>query len=83
MKASKTAMWAIQRREFPDSVRIEPYEALMWCEAAETAADKMMRYRQLATVVQYPNGIFYYIAATSYRGYRFGIRPEEYISLSA
>lgn len=83
MKASKAALWATQRREFPDSVRIEPYEAIMWCESAETAADKMMRYRQLANVVQYPNGIFYYIAATPYRGYRFGPRPEEYISLSA
>jgi hypothetical protein len=80
MKASKTALWATQRREFPDSVRIEPYEALMWCEAAETAANKMMRYRQIASTVQYPNGIFYYIAATHYRGYRFGVNPEDYIS---
>jgi intein-encoded DNA endonuclease-like protein len=82
MKASKTALWATQRQEFPDSVRIEPYEALMWCEAAETQINKIKRYRQIASTVQYPNGIFYYIAATHYRGYRFGVRPEEYISFA-
>lgn len=83
MKASKLALWAVQRREFPDSVRIEPHEAIMWCEEAKNSDERLRRYMSLATAVQYPNGIFYYIAATTYRGYRFGVRPEEYISLSA
>lgn len=80
MKASKSALWVSQRREFPDSVRIEPYEAIMWCEEAKSTDERLQRYMSVAAALQYPNGIFYYIAATTYRGYRFGLRPEEYLS---
>ena len=80
MKASKAVLWAVQRREFPDSVRIEPHEALMWCDDAETTHDRMRRYMSVAETVNYPGGIFYYIAATAYRGYRFGPEPEQYLS---
>ena len=80
--ASKTQLWRVQRREFPDSVRIEPLEALLWCDKAENGHLEFVRYRQLAELVLYPNGIFYYIAGTSYRGYRYGPRPEDYVSLT-
>lgn len=80
MKASKSALWAVQRKQFPDSVRIEPHEALMWCESAKTADERTQRYMRIAMTCQYPNGIFYYVAATTYRGYRFGLHPEDYLS---
>jgi hypothetical protein len=80
MKATKSALWAVQRQEFPDSVRIEPHEALMWCEEVKTTDERLRRYMSVACALQYPNGFFYYIAATTYRGYRFGLRPEDYLS---
>ena len=79
--ASKAQLWRIQRQEFPDSVRIDALEALMWCDKAESGQEEFIRYRQIANAVLYPNVVFYYIAGTAYRGYRFGTEPSDYVAL--
>jgi hypothetical protein len=80
--ASKAQLWRIQRQEFPNSVRIDALEALMWCKKAESGNQEFIRYREIANALLYPNVVFYYIAGTMWRGYRFGTKPSDYVSLA-
>lgn len=68
-----------QRVEWPNSVRLMPWQVVEWAHEATTSEARLMRFMQIATTTQYPR-VMFYLTANGNIGARFGLRPEEYIS---
>ena len=77
---SKTKLWAAQTREYPDSVRLTPAQVLEWASSG-TYDEQHRKTRSISMAIQYPNVVWYEIPGTTYRGFRYGERGEQYASI--
>ena len=71
-------LWDAQLREFPDSVRVTPGEVVMWAQA------NLARATSVLVTIDHPPGIYYRITHEhgEWRGYRYGVKGEEYVSFA-
>jgi hypothetical protein len=74
-------LWAVQLAEYPESVRLSPYQLLMWAQSATTDRAKMRRLASIASTTQHRRVLFYLTNPESgYIGARFGLDGCEYHS---
>jgi hypothetical protein len=80
-KDMQDALWESQIREYPGSVQMSINEVFAWCDEASNTPTKLHRYMQITMALQCPVVVFYRIEGTKYRGFRFGVKGSEYMSL--
>lgn len=74
-------LWAVQVQEFPESVRLSPYQLLIWAHSASTWDIKIRRLSSIAGTVQHRRVLFYLTNPEGgYIGARFGLDGCEYRS---
>ena len=74
-------LWAVQVQEFPESVRLSPYQLLTWANSASTWDTKIRRFSSIAGTVQHRRVLFYLTNPEGgYIGARFGLDGCEYRS---
>ena len=74
-------LWATQKCEWPNSVRLMPYTLLHWAHSAPDADQRYQRMSTIAITTQWPRVLFYITDPEGgHIGARYGIAPEQYIS---
>lgn len=74
-------LWTVQLAEFPESVRLSPYQLLMWAHNATTLDVKVRRLASIAGTTQHRRVLFYLTNPEGgYIGARFGLDGCEYRS---
>ena len=78
---SYDALFDAQLREWPNSVRLKPYQLLHWAHSAPNADQRYQRMSAIAMTTQHPRVLFYITDPEGgYIGARFGTDPEQYRS---
>lgn len=81
MTISKKALWAAQLKEWPDSIELTIRDMYRWADKGKSVEEKLLRYQQLASAMQYSNYIFYATnPENGYIGCRYGIKGYQYMS---
>jgi len=74
-------LWAVQLEEYPESVRLSPYQLLIWAHSATTLDTKIRRLASIASTTQHRRVLFYLTYPEGgYIGARFGLDGCEYQS---
>ena len=76
---SKAKLWEAQIAEYPDSVQLTPAQVLEWAGTGP-CEEQVRKLRSISCAIQYPNVVWYYIAGTTYRGFRYGEHGAQYAS---
>jgi hypothetical protein len=70
-----------QLREWPNSMRLQPYMLLHWAHSAPDADQRYQRMVAIAGTTQHPRVLFYITDPKGgYIGARYGLEPDQYIS---
>ena len=82
-RPTKTALWAVQLQEYPESIRISNKDVLSWVMKCPSR-EKRDRMWQLLGIhmVESPHGVFYRTSAApdAFVGFRFGLEGWDYSS---
>ena len=81
-RPTKTALWAVQLQEYPESIRIPNKDMLTWVIDAPREKREHMWILLAINMTQSPHGVFYRTSAApdAFVGFRFGLEGCEYSS---
>lgn len=80
-RLTKSKLWTTQKREWPNSIKITPYQLLQFINDAHTANAKFRRAMSVACTTQH-NCVLYYLTDPNggHIGARFGLNGADYQS---
>ena len=81
MSVSYKKLWEVQLREYPESVRLTPWQMIQWAYGFDNPEDRALRSLQLAGAIQLPRMLFYITRPERGDvGCRYGLKGYQYIS---
>jgi hypothetical protein len=81
MSISYKKLWEVQLREYPQSIRLTPWQMLEWAYSFERSDDRAFRFQQLAGSIQLSKALFYITRPEKGDvGCRYGLKGYQYIS---
>jgi hypothetical protein len=81
-RPTKTALWAVQLQEYPESIRIPNKDIFWWVRDAPREKRERMMSLLALHMTENPHGVFYRTSAApnAFVGFRFGLEGCEYSS---
>jgi hypothetical protein len=81
MSISYKKLWEVQLREYPQSIRLTPWQMIQWANSFKRVDERELRFHQIASTIQLSKGLFYITRPEKGDvGCRYGLQGHQYMS---
>ena len=81
MSISYKKLWEVQLKEYPESVRLTPWQMIEWAHSFKRLDERAFRFQQIASTIQLGKSLFYITRPEKgHVGCRWGPQGHQYMS---